>query len=142
MCESHSLFGTSAQQVGSLQNPSAMTWTTLARPGSKYSYLILFVADVYLTSNYSTPLLNHKLAVLIEVTKLAWSIFYYEDQSANPFLLFYITAHPFSFAYRNKDKVARSVRIVPPDSKLFTVTPARAKRSGLGGSTMGGSAKS
>jgi len=29
------------------------------------------------------------------------------------------------FLFRNKDKVARSVKIIPPDSKLFTVTPAK-----------------
>lgn len=45
--------------------------------------------------------------------------------------------------YRNKDKVARSIRIVPPDSKLFSVTPARMNKSkvGMGGSmsaSMGG----
>lgn len=27
--------------------------------------------------------------------------------------------------YRNKDKVARSIKIVPPDSKLFSITPAK-----------------
>jgi len=26
---------------------------------------------------------------------------------------------------RNKDKVARSIKIIPPDSKLFSVTPAK-----------------
>lgn len=32
--------------------------------------------------------------------------------------------HPLSFI-RNKDKVARSIKIIPPDSKLFSVTPAK-----------------
>lgn len=27
--------------------------------------------------------------------------------------------------FRNKDRVARSIKIIPPDSKLFTVTPAK-----------------
>jgi hydrocephalus-inducing protein len=27
--------------------------------------------------------------------------------------------------FRNKDKVARSIKIIAPDSKLFTVTPAK-----------------
>jgi len=27
--------------------------------------------------------------------------------------------------FRNKDKVARSIKIIPPDSKLFSVTPAK-----------------
>jgi hydrocephalus-inducing protein len=31
----------------------------------------------------------------------------------------------FLLFIRNKDKVARSVKIIPPDSKLFTVTPAK-----------------
>ena len=30
-----------------------------------------------------------------------------------------------TFSYRNKDRVARSVKIIPPDSKLFTVIPAK-----------------
>jgi hypothetical protein len=134
MRELHS-FGDSAHKVGVLQISTTTAWVTLARPESKYSYLNLVVEDVYLTSKISKPVLNGDLAVLIEVSNLAWSIFYYEDQTANLIYLFYITANPFLYAYRNKDKVARSVRIVPPDSKLFTVTPARAKRSGLGGTS-------
>jgi hydrocephalus-inducing protein len=39
---------------------------------------------------------------------------------------------------RNKDKVARSVKIIPPDSKLFQVHPC--KKADLTGSTSGGAA--
>lgn len=39
-------------------------------------------------------------------------------------------------AYRNKDKVARSVKIVPPDSKLFQVQPCK-KASKLKSSSAG-----
>lgn len=38
---------------------------------------------------------------------------------------------------RNKDKVARSVRIIPPDSKLFTVTPAKKSTTNPSKSTKG-----
>jgi hydrocephalus-inducing protein len=31
----------------------------------------------------------------------------------------------YSYVFRNKDKVARSVKIIPPDSKLFQVFPCK-----------------
>ena len=34
--------------------------------------------------------------------------------------------------YRNKDKVARSVKIVPPDSKLFQVQPCKKAQKAKG----------
>jgi hydrocephalus-inducing protein len=42
--------------------------------------------------------------------------------------------------FRNKDRVARSIRIIPPDSKLFTVTPS--KKSSLAASKTKGKAAS
>jgi len=43
--------------------------------------------------------------------------------------------HEFlKFSYRNKDKFSRSVRIIPPDSKLFQVYPSKKNKLKIKGS--------
>ena len=50
------------------------------------------------------------------------------SSNASPFFL--ILNNKLTYYIRNKDKVARSVKIIPPDSKLFQILPCK-KSQGL-----------